>query len=429
MVQRVHCHEMILKAMTMTLGNLSGYWRVVLTLGSVFLAAPALVAQTEIQGSGPTNSVRIFNADSAVLEAGEVRKDLPCTVAPIKPVLGFDLRFHAGYDVVIPLKDLAGGEDTLTMVFRVTPENRPDEPVYFSQRISVPAIDEDAKGDAYLQGTFDLGEGKYKVDWLMRDRAERVCSFYWDADASLPTRDKELDLLIRPSVAQASEREPFRDEPPIERERNDTLNVKVLVNFAPQNSLAASMGPMDTNALVSILRSISREPRIGKFSVVAFNLQEQKVLYRQENADQINFPALGEALGALNLGTVDVVRLAQKRGEAEFLTKLITDEMSAAEKPDALIFAGPKAFVENGIAEESLKEVSSPAYPVFYMNYTFNPQSNPWRDAIGRAVKFFKGQEYTISRPRDLWYAWKDIVSRMVSLKFNRRAGVPSATQ
>jgi hypothetical protein len=413
----------------MTLGNLSGIWRVVLIPGVSIWLAPALVAQMEIHGSGPTNSVRIFNSDSAILEAREVRKDLPCTVVPVKPVLGFDLRFHAGYDVILPLQDLSGGEDMLTMVFRVTPENHPDEPVYFSQRITVPAIDEDAKGDAYLQGAFDLGEGRYRVDWLMRDRSERVCSFFWEADATLPARDKELDLLIRPSVAQSSEREPFRDEPPIERERNDSLNVKVLVNFAPQNALAASMGPLDTNALVSILRSISREPRIGKFSVVAFNLQEQKVIYRQDNSEQINFPALGEALGALNLGTVDVKRLAQKRGEAEFLAKLINDEMGVAQKPDALIFAGPKAFVEEGIPQDSLKEVGSPAYPVFYMNYSFNPQSNPWRDAIGHAVKFFKGQEYTISRPRDLWYAWKDIVSRIVSLKFSRRAVAASSSQ
>src|SRR5712692_839309 len=54
-----------------------------------------------------------------------------------------------------------------TFVF--TPANHKDEPLYFSQRIGVPAIEADAKGEAYLQGGFDLGEGKYHVDWLMRD--------------------------------------------------------------------------------------------------------------------------------------------------------------------------------------------------------------------------------------------------------------------
>ena len=58
---------------------------------------------------------------------------------------------------------------------------------------------------------------------------------------------------------------------------DDAFKVKVLINFAPQQGSAASMQPIDTSALVSILRNISREPRICKFSVVAFNMNEQRV--------------------------------------------------------------------------------------------------------------------------------------------------------
>ena len=55
------------------------------------------------------------------------------------------------------------------------------------------------------------------------------------------------------------------------------------------------------------------------------------------------------------------------------------------------------------------------------MNYNLNPQSNPWRDAIGNAVKYFKGMEFTISRPRDLFYAWTEIMSRIVKSKVGRQ--------
>jgi hypothetical protein len=48
------------------------------------------------------------------------------------------------------------------------------------------------------------------------------------------------------------------------------------------------------------------------------------------------------------------------------------------------------------------------------MNYNLYPQVNPWRDAIGSAVKYFKGVEFTISRPRDLFFAWTEIMSRIV---------------
>lgn len=371
-----------------------------------------------MQGSGPAGAVRIFNTDSAILESKEPRRDLPCTVTPIKPEIGFDLKFHSGYEVSVPLKDLAGSENLLTMVFRVTPANRPDDPVYFSQRVSVPAIEEDAKGDAYLQGFFDLGEGTYHVDWLMRDRTERICSFYWDAEAVLPGKDKDMALEIQPGAIQAADRELFKSEPPVERaSREMPLNVKVMVNFAPQNARSATLQPLDTNALVSILRSISREPRIGRFSVVAFNMQEQRVLYRQEDASQIDFPALGKALESVNLGTVDLKRLGQKHGDTQFLADLISNEMAGPERPDAVIFAGPKVMLDENVPQESLKEIGEPQFPVFYMNYNLNPQHNPWRDAIGNAVKYFKGMEFTISRPRDLFYAWTEIMSRIVKSK------------
>jgi hypothetical protein len=394
----------------------------------LLLAASALPAQVLMQGSGPGGLVRIFNTDSAVLESQEPRKDLPCVATPVKPQLGFDLKFHAGYEVSIPLRELAGSENLLTMVFRVTPENRKDEPVYFSQKMTVPAIEEDAKGDAYLQGTFEVGEGKYHVDWLMRDRSERVCSAYWEVEADLPVKDKQLALEIPPGAVQAASLEPFKDEPPIQRDPQEgPLNVKVIVNFAPQNERAATLQPLDTNALVSILRSIAREPRIAKFSIVAFNMQEQRVIYRQDDSAQINFPALGEALNSLNLGTVDLNRLSQKHGDTEFLAKLLAQEMKGAERPDAVIFAGPKVMLDDNVPQESLQQLGEVEYPVFYMNYNLNPHANPWRDAIGTAVKYFKGFEYTISRPRDLWFAWSDIISRIVKLKVGRQTNNASS--
>jgi hypothetical protein len=387
----------------------------------VSLPGGLLRAQSLMEASGPAGTVNLFGTDSAVLEAQEPRKDLPCDVTPIKPTLGFDLKFHAGYEVSIPLKDLAGSQNLLSTIYRVTPDSQKDDPVYMTQRVSVPDIEENAKGDAYLQGSFDVGEGKYHVDWLMRDRSERVCSSYWDIEASLAPKDKQVALDIQPGIVQPTDKEPFKDEPPVEREaQGHPLNVKIIVNFAPQDSSSATLQPLDMNALISILRSIAREPRIGKFSIVAVNIQQQRVIYRQQDSSQIDFPALGEALNSLKLGTVDVGKLSQKHGETEFLTHLITQELTTRDHPDAVIFAGPKVMLDNNVPQDSLKKVADVQYPVFYMNYNLDPQAIPWRDAIGNAVKYLKGFEYTISRPRDLWYAWGDIMSRIVKLKVGR---------
>src|SRR5580658_2397230 len=306
--------------------QLGGQW----LLACLILSTTPVYSQILIHGSGPHQRANIFNTDLAVLEAGEQRKDLPCTVTPSKPTLGFDLKFHAGYQVSVPLKELAGNENSLSIVFRVTPDGHPDEPAYFTQHLRVPPLEEDAKGDAYLQGAFDIGEGSYHIDWLMRDRTERLCSFYWDSEANLGSRDRPMSLAIAPEAIQRAAGEDFTEEPPVQRAQIDPpLNVKVLVNFAPQNSLSAALQPLDTTALVSILRTISRDPRIGKFSLVAFNMQEQKVIYRQDGASRIDFPALGSALNTLNLGTVDLKRLSDKHGDTEFLTTLVRKEMTA----------------------------------------------------------------------------------------------------
>src|SRR5438046_8829856 len=98
--------------------------------------------------------------------------------------------------------------------------------------------------------------------------------------------------MIPPAVGQAAEQELFKDEPPVEREQaTGPLNVKVIVNFAPQNSRSATLQPLDVNALLSILRSISLEPRIRKFTIVAFKMQAPRVIDRQENAAKCDLPA------------------------------------------------------------------------------------------------------------------------------------------
>jgi hypothetical protein len=389
-----------------------------------------LAAQELMQPSAPGGEVRLFSSDSAMLEASDNRKDLPCTVTPVKPVLGFDMRFHAGYDVSTPLKELAGSENQLTMVFRVTPEGHADSAVYFKQHYSVPAIDENAGGAAFLQGGFELGEGKYHVDWLMRDRQERVCTYHWDSEASIPQRDRPMTVDIPAGGIRAFDPELFKAEAPVERDRAATpLNVKVMVNFAPQDSASSTMQPFDTVCLVSILRSIVRDPHVGSFSLVAYNMQEQRIIYRQEGASQIDFPALGQALHSLNLGTVDLKKLSQKHSDSEFLSKLITSEVKDDKSPpDAVIFAGPKIMLDDGIPPETLKALTDVKFPVFYMNYNLNPTVNPWRDAIGVTVRALKGAEFTIARPRDLFFSWADIVGRIVKSKFGR-TGIANSSQ
>ncbi len=389
---------------------------------TLFLPALPVRSQILLKPPEPGDPVNILPSDMAIFEAGTERKDLPCSVTERKVELGFDLRFHAGYDVSLPLSEVSGDGGVLTVVFRIYPQADRNAPTYFVQHFTVPSVADDAKGDVLLQGGLDLGEGSYHVDWLMRDRAERICSSSWDIEAALTAKDRPINLFIAPNKVAEVPPEPFvndteaRPQPP----RKSGLNVKLLVNFAPQDSLSAALKRSDTEALVSILKTIQRDDHIGHISLIAFNMPQTRIVYRQDAATQIDFPALGRALQTMKLGTVSVQNLGEKQSETNFLEDLIEKEVGASEHPDAVIFAGPKAMLNEDVPKDDLRRIGDIECPVFYMNYTLNPQATPWKDSISHAIKAFRGTEYTISQPRDLWFSTTEMVSRILRTKRNK---------
>jgi len=366
----------------------------------------------------PGEPVTLMPTDAAVFESPEFRKDLPCTVTGRKAELGFDLRFHSGYDVTVPMRELSGDGSTLSVVFRVYPQDNKEHATYFVQHFRVPVLDDDAKGDATLQGSIDVGPGKYRVDWLMRDKLERVCSSAWDVEASLSPKDKPMPLFIDPDQVSESAPEPFVNDPAsLPSRQADGVNLKLLVNFAPQDSTSSTLQRSDTEALVSILKTIQRDTHVARLSLVAFNIGENRVVYRQETSDRIDFPALGKALQSMKLGTVNVGKLGEKHSETDFLEQLIETEVGNNAHPDAVIFAGPKAMLSADVPQDDLRRIGDIECPVFYMNYNLNPQAVPWKDSISHAIRAFKGTEYTISRPRDLWVSTSEMFSRIVRSK------------
>jgi hypothetical protein len=386
-----------------------------------FLALPSR-SQILLKAPEPGDLVTILPSDLAIFEGGTERKEIPCTVTQRKPDLGFDLRFHAGYDVTVPLTEVSGEGGELTVVFRVYATAQRNNPSYFVQHFGVPSIPDDAKGDALLQGEIDMGEGNYHVDWLMRDRSERICSASWDIEATLTPKDRPINLFLSPNKVAEVPPEPFVNDTDVRPDAKtpDGLNVKLLVNFSPQDSLSSTLQRSDTDALVSILKAIQRDEHIGQISLVAFNMSESRVVYRQDTASQIDFPALGRALHTMKLGTVSVQHLGEKQSETNFLEGLIEAEVGKAAHPDAVIFAGPKAMLNADVPKDDLRRIGDIECPVFYMNYNLNPQAVPWKDSISHAIKAFRGTEYTISRPRDLWFTTSEMVSRILRTKKSR---------
>lgn len=372
------------------------------------LPSGPLRAQSVMAGM-ESGGVRLFPWDAAVFELREVKTSLPCAVTPARTELGFDLVFHAGQTARVRLRNLAGDGSVLTSIFRVLPEGDPEKPVYFEQKWRVPPIPENAAGAVALDSSFIVGAGDYRVDWLLRDSSERVCSAFWRISARIPIKEGQIATGLRPGAVRAAGSDSYGEQEVARSDPAQRLSLTVLLNVGPDVAGGASISRAESEALLSILQGILREPRIGEISITAFNLEQRQVIFEQENIRQVNFATLRKAMDALTLGTVSVSQLAEKDAEARFLIRLVT-EKTERKRADALIFVGPKALGETGMTRDVLKQLGDPGCPVFYLTYLPAPDWNPWRDLIGSAVRQWRGREFGISRPADLVSAWSQIM-------------------
>src|SRR5262249_9552823 len=154
--------------------------------------------------------------------------------------------------------------------------------IHFHQRIFVPEGNENAKGTGAFQGNFELGEGNYQVDWMMRDQGGRVCSHFWTVKAALPPKYSGSALVLAPGAVHGEDQDLFDEEPPTQKLASTSLPaVKIFLNYAPASPESVTFNPNDKSALLSILRNIARDPKIGRLSLTVFNLEQRRVLYRQ----------------------------------------------------------------------------------------------------------------------------------------------------
>ena len=373
--------------------------------------------QQLLKGSG--SELLLRPSDAAVIEDGSLRSELACTVTPIKPKLELDFLFHSGFQVSMALKDLDTGifGDNLTILFRVVAQDQPENPVLLSQKLRVPAMDRDQsqKSTFEFKGFFRLGEGKYHVDWMMRDKAEHICSKSWDIDARLGSKDSPLRAWTRTALVKGEEAELFSEEAPVTR-KTDGVSVDMLVNFAPHDPASAVLDASDLQGVVAILREIARDPNILSYSVVACSIPIHKVLYRQETGPQIDLPILGESLNSLKLGRIAAKDLGLRDSHTAFVADVVRN-LAANSASDALILVGPRMAHEpaaDGEIAEALRDIRR---PVFYLNYDSGNLTEPWQDLLRNAVKHAHGSAYAITTPRDLFGAWSSVMDRIMRSK------------
>jgi hypothetical protein len=382
-------------------------------LGVLIMLAAATAAGDS--GGRAEPAPRIQYEDMATLAAREPRAELSCPVTSDKPALGFDLRFHSDYHLGLPVKVLSDAGGWLQVAMRVTPVAETEHSAYLAHRFPISGVPLDGKGEILLTGGFDHGPGRYRIDWIMRDARERVCTSHWELEARAGTAKQDVPLTLGPNQIFDVDRNLFSNGPQIKQDFVQPLRIRLLLNLSPVKPQDSILRSVDAAVLLSILHSVADQPGIAVSALVAFNLRDQKIVYREERVDEVDYFALERAIQSPTSGTIDISLLRDPQSETHFVTRLLTDQLGAqTDPPDAIVIVGAKVSLDRKISLDSLKAKGSAMCPVFYLNYNSNPKE-PWADTIGAALKAYKGAAtYNIILPRDVGAAMKELLARIV---------------
>lgn len=339
---------------------------------------------------------------------------LDCKARYFDPELDFEFRFYHGYEIEIPVRQLAGPARPIVFRLRVYPlDIEGAEPTVFERRANLGEIRNSTRGRLELESAFVTGPGRYQAVWEFRDAGGKFCSATWEVEAKRSKRYRDVTFSLAPGEVADSRSRIFRRER-VEKNAGDgrpPLRIKALVNFDPyrRRRPQASVRLYEFVPRLAALRALSRHPRIGRVAMTAFSIQEQKVLVRHGLDDAFDYPALRRAMDKLSPALVDISQLGED-ADKEFFSEMLLDELDSDEPIDAYVFLGPDGEVGRRTPRETTDALEPVVQaPILYLNSS----PRPWRGLVGSAVKRLDGKEFRFRSPTDLAEAVEKAIARI----------------
>jgi hypothetical protein len=323
-------------------------------------------------------------------------KPLRCEVRPLRPTLDFSFRFQAGYMVRVPMNQLPGKGHAWGVVVRVTPEGGAS--VYLGHRTRLPEVPK-TNAELELGGGYLLGEGRYRVAWKLTDETGRVCRSEWKVDARRSHADRKVRMSLPPETVTPL----YARAPSDHHDDAPALRLTVLLDAAPISPRRTRMGARDNMMLLGTLSALLDRLPTSSVRLVAFNLDQQKELYRQDGFTPDRLSDLAQTVESLQLGMVDYHVLQNRRGHVELLADLVNRELAEPEPSDVILFLGPLARFGERFPEQLLERSAAPSPRFFYLQYRppFLRMQAPLPDLIHSLVGRLKGKVVVMNSPGD----------------------------
>ena len=349
-------------------------------------------------GQMPLDPERVPEALAAFNAAGG-KPGLSCDIRPFGPRLNYDFRFQSGFGVAVPLKHYQGPANTFQIFLRVSPLSPAGPPVFLEQVVDLPEVPQKNRAELELAGGYYLGGGKYSIDLAVTDQLGRACHKHWRIEAKPSGAERSVPLALAPGTVA-----PFTFET---WKRNRTegggrpLRVSVFLHAIPLSRRVTSMRMSDQEVLLGSLASLRAQMPGAQLKVVAFNLDQQKEIFRDTAFQEDGWDNLLEALEKQQLGTVSYQTLQHRNGHVDFLNKLIGDEIWSSEPADAVIFLGPTA---RQAGKPLLLTARPPGAVTQFFYFEYKPywyRNGDFPDVVYHAIRALSGKTFRIHSPSD----------------------------
>jgi len=373
-----------------------------------------LLAGAPIKGQEPLSAADAERV-ARIFDLGRSPVSLHCSIQPQKPTLDFAFRFDLGYIISCPLSSFEGRATDIFVFAQITPQG--GRSLLFGENYRLPEAtvvtrSRQMKQDFEMSGGLAVGEGLYQVEVLVMDQQTASTSRKrWLARVGHAGNKRAVESAVAPGSVIPMGARPW----PIAMDKSGRgLRLTVLLDAEPLNPRTPALRAWDRAFLLGSLSTLLKQIPCDTVRLRAFNLEQQRELFRKDEFDDAGFLKLAESLRTLELGTVSYRVLQQQQGGLDLLLNYANQELIAQDPADAVIILGPRSRYSAAIPRERIKERETANPHFFYFEYFPGHLmfSQPL-DALSSLTKRLDGTVCSIFSPGDLAHCAQKLLARV----------------
>jgi hypothetical protein len=348
------------------------------------LSAGYAGAQMPLPSEGVPEANQIFES--------RMKDTLDCSIQHYQASMDFLFRYDAGFLFQCKARQFEGNSKIVSLI-RVTP--RHGAPVVMNEAFEFKAVPPEAVRklgrrikNVYVEGSggVALGPGEYSIELALVDTHARTLHRHWKVQAQAD-KNRTVPVMLPPNTVA-----PLISGDWDGKLAPDGLRLTVLLHATPIFPGSAKLYAWDRAFLLQTLASLLKQTPCKSVRVIAFNLDQQKEIFHQDDFDVHGFEKLADTLRKSEMSTVSYKAL-QHKNWAELLVKLTEAEIAAKRTSDAIVFLGPSSRFWDKVPAEMKNFEKTPAR-FFYFEYY--PWVHEFPDAIDYLTRDLHGTVFHI---------------------------------